>query len=346
MTMRTTRTTRSRGRWRRLPPRQRAAWVTPPRPAPLSVEAWLERWLEEEARPTVRPRSYGVYRSIARCHLVPGLGQIPLRELGPEDVRDFLQQQAAAGLTVESIRSHHSMLRRALEIATRYGYTERNVAKLVTPPRLVREEVRPLDRQETQRFLQAAREHRLEALFVLAASTGMRLGELLGLTWRAVDLDAAYVRVERVLARYERDYHLDPPKTPRSRRAIALSPPLVAALGHHGEEWARREAEAAATWQGNRWGLVFTTETGRPLHARTVQENFGRLLEQAGVRRVRFHDLRHGAATLLLEQGVPMKVVQDVLGHAQISMTADLYSHVVPELRRDAAERMREALFA
>lgn len=311
----------------------------------MTVADWLHRWLEEEVQPSVRPRTYRTYEATVRCHLAPGLSSVRVRQLTPADVKAFIVRQLASGLTAGSVRTQHSILRRALQIATRYDYADRNVARLVSPPRVASSEVHPLDRDDTRRFLTTASGHRLEALFVLAASTGMRLGEVLGLTWGAIDLDSGFIRVEHTLARYDRVYHLDPPKTARSRRAIAIPAPVVDTLRTHRVHQRERQLAAGPSWVGNEWGLVFTTKTGRPLSPRTVQEIFGRLLDEAGVRQIRFHDLRHGAATFLLAQGVPMKVVQDVLGHAQIALTADLYSHVVPELRRDAADRIGAALF-
>lgn len=172
----------------------------------------------------------------------------------------------------------------------------------------------------------------------------MRSGEVLGLTWQHVDLEGASVRVERALARYDGAYHLVEPKTVLSRRTIAIPAPVVAALRAHRVRQLTRQLESEV-WEGNAWGLVFTDELGRPLHNRTVRHRFDKLPADAGVRHVRFHDLRHGAATFLLAQGVLIKVVQDVLGHAQIAITADLYSHVVPELRRNAADKMGDVLF-
>lgn len=179
---------------------------------------------------------------------------------------------------------------------------------------------------------------------MLAASTGMRLGEVLGLSWGGVDLERGFVRVDRTLARYGGAYHLDPPKSARSRRAISIPRPVVAALRVRREIQHERQQAVGVAWAGSDWNLVFTTETGRPLSHRTTQDIFQRLLARAGVRQVRFHDLRHGVATFLLAQGVAMRVVQDVLGHAQIALTADLYSHVVPELRRDASDRIGATL--
>lgn len=313
--------------------------------ARMTVADWLHRWLEEEVRTSVRPRTYIVYEVTVRCHLIPSLGPVLLRQLSAADVKAFMLKQIANGLTASSVLTQHSILRRALQVATRYDLVERNVARLVSPPRVERAEIHPLSREDTRRFLAVASQHWLGALFVLTAATGMRLGEVLGLTWGSVDLDAGFVRVEHTLARYYRGYHIDPPKTAHSRRAIAIPPAVVDVLRTHRRRELERRRAVGAAWLGNDWDLVFTSRTGRPLSARTVKDIFERLLDDAGVRRIRFHDLRHGAATFLLMQGVPMKVVQDVLGHAQIALTADLYSHVVPELRREAADRMGVALF-
>ena len=314
-----------------------------PEAARWTVADWLERWLETESKPSVRPRTHLMYQAAVRNHLIPALGRHPLRSLTATHVKAYMGVKAEAGLAPQTIRNQHATLRRALAIAVRYGYVEKNVAGLVSPPKVRRDEVNPLTPDEVRQFLGAAQGHRQEALFVLAASTGMRLAEVLGVTWGSVDLGAGTVRVEQTLVRYEREFHLDPPKTRQSKRTIAIPGHVVEALRAHRVRQVEDKLKAPL-WV-NDWDLVFTDEVGRPVESRGLHDEFVGLLDRAKVRRVRFHDLRHGAATYLLAQGVPMKVVQDVLGHSQISMTADLYSHVVPELRRDAADRMGDVLF-
>jgi integrase len=149
--------------------------------------------------------------------------------------------------------------------------------------------------------------------------------------------------VERTLVWYHGAFHLDPPETAASRRVVAIPTPVVELLRAH--RLRQLEQRLGAPAWGNEWELVFTNEIGEPIGPRAIHHSFSRVLKDAGLRHVRFHDLRLGAATFLLAQGVPMKVVQEVLGHAQMSITADLYSHVVPELRREAADRIGEGLF-
>ncbi|MBM4410153.1 MAG: site-specific integrase [Chloroflexi bacterium] len=313
-----------------------------------TVADWLELWLKDEAAATVRPRTLAVYTQIVRSHLIPALGHYRLRKLEPSHVRGYFLTKIAAGLQPRTVGNHHIVLRRALEIATRYQYVERNVDRLVSAPRAERYESHPLDQDEVGRFLTAARGHPQEALFVLAASTGMRQGEVLGLAWPQVDLDGGYVRISAALSRYGDAFHRGEPKTAKSRRTIAIPLPVVEVLRHHRDRQtlAERRGRDSGMWLGNEWDLVFTGDRGQPLGAHAVYTEFVRLLKSAGVRPVRFHDLRHGAATFLLAQGVDMRVVQEILGHAQISMTADLYSHVVPELQREAANRIGDVLFA
>ena len=313
-----------------------------------TVADWLERWVKDEAAATVRPRTLAVYEQILRTHLIPALGHHRLKKLEPSHIRAYFLMKMTAGLKPRTIGNHHIVLRRALEIATRYQYIERNVARLVSPPRAERYEAQPLGQEEIGKFLHAARGHSLEALFIVAASTGMRQGEVLGLAWPQVDLDGGYVRVSAGLSRYAGDFHGGEPKTVNSRRTIAIPLPVVEALRHHRDRktLAERRGGEARTWVGNEWGLVFTGALRQPLGARSVYSEFLGVLKSGGVRLIRFHDLRHGAATFLLAQGIAMKVVQEILGHAQMSMTADLYSHVVPEVQREAADRLGAVLFA
>ena len=178
--------------------------------------------------------------------------------------------------------------------------------------------------------------NRQEALYKLAIATGMRQGEILGLTWPDVDLDKGTLSVRRSLKYYDGAYHLDDVKTDRSRRTLTLAPPLVAALREH-----RRKQIVRSSWR-----LVFVTRSGRPLNGTNVTHTLQRHLAEAGLPRIRFHDLRHGAATYLLEAGVPLKEVSDLLGHQQISTTADIYAHTLPETRRAAMDKLAEAVLS
>jgi len=309
-----------------------------------TLEHWLAQWLDTSAADTLRPRTLATYRVSLRKHVIPALGGHRLRKLRAEDIEAYIRTRLEAEAKPQTIKNEFTVLRRALEVAMRRGYVERNVARLVSAPKVVREEISPLTPEEVRKFLDTAKGHRFEALFVLAASTGLRRGEVLGLTWKAVDLEAGTIRVERALVRHNRAFHLAEPKTLRSRRSVAIPGPVVELLRSHRDRQACQREEVRHAWL-NEWDLVFTGQAGEPIEARSLHAEFVALLARAEVRRIRFHDLRHGAATVMLLRGVPMKVVQEVLGHSQMAMTSDLYSHVLPELRRDAADQMEAVLF-
>ena len=231
------------------------------------------------------------------------------------------------------------MIHKALDNALRLGLVQRNVADLVHPPRIKRQEMSTLSAQQARLLLAAAEGERFEALFVLAVTTGMREGELLGLQWADVDFDGGMLRVERTLNVISGKLFFAEPKTELSRRRLVLSERAIQALATH-----RERQLCERRWLGEAWddlGLVFPNTIGRPEDPRSfTRREFAPLLCKAGLPHIRFHDLRHTAATLLLEEGINPKVVQEMLGHAHISITLGLYAHVTPKMLHAAARTM------
>jgi integrase len=219
-----------------------------------------------------------------------------------------------------------------------------NPATLVEPPPLELTEVQPLSVNEARELLAAADTSDLAARWVLGLSLGLRQGEVLGLHWEDLDLTHATLRVRRALQRRSDGRLVEvAPKTARSRRALPLPASVVTALLEHQANQESRRQAAGPSWTET--GLVFTTRRGTPIHPRNDYRAFVALLSAAGLRRVRLHDLRHTTASLLLTQGVSPRVVMEILGHSQISVTMNTYSHVSPELNRAAAEGMQQALW-
>lgn len=306
-----------------------------------TVSAFLEWWLAEVVENTVRPSTAVSYATKVRKHIAPEIGHVPLTKLGPADVQALLNRKLAAGQSARSVQYIHAILRRSLGQAERWGLVPRNVAKLVDPPRVVRPEIVPLSRDEARALLAAAHGDRLEALYTVGIALGLRQGEALALRWDDVDLEEATLRVKRTVQRIRGELVYGEPKSARSRRALSLPAASVEALKAHRR---RQLAErlAAFEWEDN--DLVFCTQAGRPLDARNVARHFDRMCERAGLGHRRFHDLRHTTASLLLEQGVHPRVVMELLGHSQFSLTMNNYSHVMPVLQREAANRMDEVL--
>ena len=313
----------------------------PATPQRQTVGQFLQRWIEESVRPTLRPRTFERYEGIVRNHLVPSIGRRTLHGLSPQDVQ-ALYTGKLDSLSARSVEHIHAVLRRALGQALKWGLVARNVATLVDLPRPTRTAVRPFTAEEARRLIEVIRGHRMEALYVLCLTVGLRQGEALGLRWDDVDLDGGTLQVRTALQRFEGAYQLVEPKTSRSRRTLALPEIAAAAVWEHYNRQQDAKVEAGLIWED--WGLVFTTPRGTPLNRHNVTREFQNLLEQVGLPRQRFHDLRHTCASLLLAQNVQARDVMEVLGHSQISLTMNTYSHVMPPALRNAATRMDDIL--
>ena len=309
----------------------------------LTVAEWLQHWLEHVKKPVLAPTTFEDYGRIVDLILTPGLGDIRLNRLGAAEVQRLVNALAYQPHWCRQVRA---VLRSALTSAMKQGLITRNVATMVEVPSTPRREIAPLTPEEARAFLKAIEGDRLEALYQTAMATGMRQGELLGLRWNDVDFERGVLVVRRALKHTrERGYFLGEPKTAGSSRTLVPPTQVMEALRTHKDKQRFEWVMAAHSWVGDDWNLVFARPDGHPLNTSAVTQRFQRVLAEAGLPRKRFHDLRHGAATYLLAKGVPMKVVQDVLGHTQLSTTADIYTHVMPELQRDASEKVGEVLF-
>lgn len=307
-----------------------------------TLAVYLESWFRDVASPKNRPSTLKSYRSYLDTHIIPELGDIPLGDLTPVRVQSFLNSRSKAGLSPRSVQYVRAILRAALAQAQRWGYVERNVAALATPPRMAHQTVKPLDAAQAQRLIDATRADRMGPLFSLAIYTGLRQGELLGLRWPDLDLDAGTLSVRQTVQKIDGAWQFVEPKSERGRRTLPLPPQAVATIR---EQKARvREARALAGDRWTEWGLVFPSTLGTPLDGPNVTHRLQAALEEANLPRQRFHDLRHCCATLLLTQGVPARVVQDVLGHSQVSLTLGTYSHVMPAMLQESADAMERAL--
>ena len=306
------------------------------------VDQFLTSWLQDSVRPSVRPSTYRSYEAHVRVHLNPALGHIPLVKLQPAHVQQLMNRQLEDGLSANTVLRIRATLRRALNQAMKWGVVSRNVATLVDPPKAPRYEIEAVSPERAKAILEAVRGHQHEALVTTALATGMRLGELLGLHWADVDLSAAQLRVRWALQRVEGKRILVEPKTDRARRVIPLADVAVDSLRQQQVRQRAFKSSASEDWAEH--GLVFTTASGGPLSGENVSRSFHRILKSAGLPRMRFHDLRHACASLLLVQGASPRVVMEILGHSGISMTMNTYSHVLPSLQRDAADSINALL--
>ncbi len=314
--------------------------------ANVTLAEYLSRWLVAE-RARVAPKTWIGREQHIRGHIVPALGRVTLAKLTPADVERMTAGLIAAGKAARTAASVRVTLRKALGDAARDELVHRNVAALARPPRVPGRDMQPgrdyLEPAQLRALLTSCADNPLGPLVTVAATTGLRQGELLGLAWDSVDLDAALLTVRRSLARDWIGWKLAEPKTARSRRTLHLPARAVEALRAQQTAQDGLRAAAGTAWQ-DQHGLVFTDAVGRPLKASDVSHALDPLLTAAGLPHVPFHGLRHSTATALLAAGVPLRVVADQLGHSTITITADIYAAVVPDLRRDAADAMDRAL--
>ena len=304
----------------------------------MTVGKYLEHWLETSAKTTVRPTTYRRYEGIVRMYVNPHLGGVRLSQLQPSQVQALYTRLEGDGATPRTRAITHAVLHTALKQAMKWNFVVRNVCDAVTKPRAVRKEMRVLNADEVAVLFEAARSDRLSALYVLAITTGLRLGELLGLQWPDVDMRGLTLAVRRTLVDMSTKRFVAEPKTSKGRRQVELPEMAITALRQHRE---RMLAEGITT----EW--VFSDTLGGSLRQTNVRRrSFEPLLARAKLPKIRFHDLRHTAATLLLQQGVHPKIVQERLGHSQIAMTLDTYSHVLPSMQRAAATKLDELFSA
>ena len=322
----------------------------------ITVGQFLSRWLKVNAPGSVSSSTLDDYGHTVRLHLEPTIGRKRLSQLTVADVDAVWAAKRKAGYKPNSIRIMRAVLRRALGQAEREGLVQRNVAAISQPPRISQPEGRSLTVDQARAVLEAARDDRLEAAYLLLLSYGLRRGELLGLAWTDLDAKAGTLAVrqavrKRKTARSEDGTYvggsssrieLAELKTRRSRRTLFLTEGIVEALRAHRDRQELDRKDAGALWAGS--DLIFTSVIGTPMDPDNFAKQFVRLCESAGLGHWHPHEARHSAASVMLAQGVPLEVVSEVLGHSSIYLTKDVYGHLVEGAKRDAAERMSGVL--
>ncbi len=330
------------------------------KPGKQTVGEFLSAWLGNTVSPSVRPKTYRSYEQMVRNHLaktvppeewqkrkldaVSGLKDVQLSKLTLQRLKQFFNQKLAAGNSPALVKYLRVVLRIALNEALKGDLVARNVAELTTPPKAEKREITPFTPAQAGRFLKAAMGHRLEALFTSGLAVGLRSGECSALRWSDVDMDAGRVTVRHTLQRVklpgEKRGHLVllPPKSKKSRRTIELPATCVTGLGAHKQRQEQERALAGSRWKNT--DHVFTSTIGTPIDDRKILKEFNALVKAAGLPKQRFHDLRHACISLLGAQGVPLKVIAEIVGHSDVRLTQNVYQHIYSEAKRAAADTM------
>ena len=310
-------------------------------PADVTVSQLLDDWLRSKRSEEISSQTLVDYEITIRKHLKPAVGAIKVQKLTPARLQSQYATWTEQGLSARVIRGAHMRLSQALDQAVKFNMVARNVCDSVTPPKVVGAKTDVWTPHEAATFLEASERDWLHPLWHFLVLEGMRRGEALGLRWKDVNWERGSVHIMQSVAPDKANKGKAiiqrRTKTAAGARQVRLTTQTLDALRQHRRVWLERKM-AAPEWNDN--DLIICTSRGTPVNPNNVSRNFNALVERAGLRRIRVHDLRHTAATLLLKAGVPAKVVSERLGHAKIGITLDLYSHVLPDMQDDAAEAM------
>ena len=313
----------------------------------IPVENWtvgeyLNHWLATVVKPNLAPKTHQGYELIVRRHIIPAIGSKKLRTLAVIDVRNLVQVLQQQGLGRRSVQYTHAVLRAGLQNAMRDELVMRNVAKLVRIPAPRYEVGLGLSVGRARLLLTSSKSDRLHALYVVAVYLGLRRAELVGLRWEDLDLDRGVLSVNHTLQRVDGKLRLLPPKTRTSKRSVPLPAPVVDALRQHQVRQARERLKVGPKWVDS--GMVFTSGIGTPLDPDNLSRSWYAVRSALGEPLPRFHDLRHTCVSLLLAEGVPPHIVQQIAGHSTIGVTMTIYAHASLDEKRAAMQRLGEAL--
>lgn len=316
-------------------------------PCKMTLGQWLDVW-QREYLGAVKPRTVVDYSNNIRKHIKPALGAVKLDALLTHTIQKFYNSlvkpvdEGGKGLAPKTLKGIHGVLHKALQQAVMLNYIRSNPTDACTLPRVVRKEIRPLDEEDTARFLQAIKGHPYETIFFVTIFTGMRRGEVLGLTWDCVDFTTGTIVVNKQLQPDTSDgrkYNLVTTKNGKGR-VIAPASNVMQRLRAHQRQQLEMRLKAGPAWTDT--GLVFTNGVGAHLSPHTVYNNYKRVVESIGLPNARFHDLRHTYAVAAIKSGDDIKTLQVTLGHATASFTLDFYGHVTDQMKHESAGRMQK----
>lgn len=309
-------------------------------PTKLTFGEYLFRWIDDYCRPNLAPSTFDSYQRIIKKHIIPALGTIPLAKLQPLHLQGYYSDKLQ-NLSQRTVQYHHRIIREALNHAVKWQLVPRNVADAVQAPRAKRPEISVPGLQEIQRLLEAARAHQDYALICTAIFTGMRRAELLGLRWQDVDTNMGTISIHQTLQRLPgQGFIFTDPKSQKSRRQVLVPPILIEILKEHRCKQLENRMRLGERYQDH--GLVFPKQDGQPEDPSNISHRFKALVDRLGLSGLRFHDLRHLHATILLAQGIHPKVVQERLGHQTVTLTLDTYSHVIPTIQKEVVEKLQD----
>lgn len=309
-------------------------------PSKVLYKEYLDQWLMTKKN-NISAQSLKVYKSCLSKRIVPFLGNITLSKLTAIKIQLFISSLYDEGLSYPTVKKHFEIIRNSLEHAVDFNMIPNNVALKVKLPKNQKKEMKVWNQEEANHFLNMSRKNSCFIVFQLALSTGMRQGEILGLRWKDIDLDKGLLYIKQTLSQDGRTF-LTGAKTNSSIRTINLSKATISHLKDRRLVIAKEKLQYGPAYKDN--DLIACTQHGTPLNPANIRRSFNRIINNARVPKIRFHDLRHTHATLLLGQGINVKVISERLGHSNIKVTLDTYSHVLPTMQEEVARKLDEIL--
>jgi integrase len=314
-------------------------------PASINLNEYLDKWLLESAKPRLREATFENYRYLSSLYIREKLGSRKLSDIKPFDVQKLYNQLTEKGLSARTVRYVHAILTSAFSQAVKWQMLVVNPCNVVTLPRLKKTEMKAFSPEEARRFLEAAKDDKQGLVFAFALASGMRPEEYLALQWKDICFEKNTATVQRTLIwRKGGGWYFSEPKTAKSRRTLPMPKNFFVELKRHKRLQAEQMLKLGQSYERN--NFVFATDEGKPIYLRNLRKrNFAKILEKADLTGFRLYDLRHSTATLLLSEGINPKIVSERLGHASIVLTLDTYSHVLPDMQKEATSKLGQMLF-
>lgn len=313
-------------------------------PSKLTFGNWLKIWLDEYCV-SIKPRTKSLYENCIEYRIKPFLGSVKLQKLKPAMIQKFYndalngKQDNKKAISPKTVKNLHGIVHKALQQAVEIGYIKLNPAAVCVLPKVQKAKINPMDEQQTKLFIKAIANEPLRRLFLVALFTGMREGEVIGLTWDNVDLKNGTIYITQQLQRHDGEYKLMPPKNSKSR-LIVPAPYIMDILKEEQTAQKENRLKAGPLWE-NKNGFVFTNAIGGHYSQQYVHKKFKNVVQSIEMPSLRFHDLRHTYAVAAIRAGDDIKTVSENLGHASVAFTLDIYGHVTDEMRQSSAERMQ-----
>ncbi|MCM3079598.1 site-specific integrase [Brevibacillus invocatus] len=308
-----------------------------------TLESYLQFWLENHAKSTLRTSSYTNHETVINSRIIPALGKVELDKLTPIQVTKYLTELQKEDLSADYVKYIHAVLKKAINQAVKWQLIPKNIMDHVDPPRLTAKEIITWTPEQANEFLSYAEKDKYYIAFVLAIYTGMRRGEILGLRWKDIDFEQAKISIQQTLYRpANQGIIFQEPKTKSAKRRIAIPQFVLQELKRHKARQNKFRLEYGAGYEDH--DLVVSYDDGRPQDPRNLLRHYERITKKSGLPPIRFHDLRHTHATMLLQMGEHPKVVSERLGHSRVGITMDVYSHVMPDMQKDAADNFEKMM--